>query len=148
MRPGRAGIWQLGCVDSSKQVLGVLDNVISSAHALADSCRSGAFVTDWIRVAALSEVERGSALEVVAGGEVVALFNVEGQVYALDGICPHQGGPLGKGQLCGHTITCPWHGWQFDVTSGQHLVNASICHRRFEVKIEGEQVFVRAVSEA
>ena len=49
-------------------------------------------------------------------GRVIALFNVDGTFYALDGVCPHQGGPLGQGTLEGCIVTCPWHGWQFDVT--------------------------------
>jgi nitrite reductase/ring-hydroxylating ferredoxin subunit len=105
-------------------------------------------VTDWIRVASTAECPPGSATEIVAAGEVIALFNVEGRYYALDGICPHQGGPLGKGELCGQIITCPWHGWQFDVVSGQHLVNESIRHRRFAVKIEDGRVLVRVENEA
>jgi nitrite reductase (NADH) small subunit len=87
-------------------------------------------------------------LEVVAAGEVVALFNVDGRFYALDGICPHQGGPLAQGQLCGDTITCPWHGWQFNVTSGQHVAGTSIRHRRFAVKVVADDIFVRVESEA
>ena len=68
----------------------------------------------------VSEVPVGTAREVVSGDRVIALFNVAGTFYALDGVCPHQGGPLGQGTLEGCVVTCPWHGWQFDVTSGQH----------------------------
>ena len=49
-----------------------------------------------------------------------ALFNVDGTFYALDGVCPHQGGPLGSGEVHNCIVTCPWHGWQFDVRTGQH----------------------------
>lgn len=72
----------------------------------------------------------------------MALFNVDGQFFALDGICPHQGGPLGKGRLQGCILTCPWHGWQFNVQTGQHQTNASVRHARFPVKVEGTEVFV------
>jgi len=51
----------------------------------------------WIRVASIADSPPGSACEYVAGDRIVAVFNVDGFVYALDGICPHQGGPLGKG---------------------------------------------------
>ena len=79
----------------------------------------------------------------VVRGQVVALFNVGGTLYALDGICPHQGGPLGSGRLDGAVVTCPWHGWQFDVRTGQHLVNGSICHPRYDVKVTGNDSLIR-----
>ena len=91
----------------------------------------------------LDEFPPGSVREFVVGDDVVALFNVSGRMYALDGICPHQGGPLGQGTLDGDVVTCPWHGWQFDVRTGQHLVNRSLRHPRFDVKVEGQDVFVR-----
>ena len=76
-------------------------------------------MSNWIRVAAEQELLPGSCGEYIAGQRIIALFNVEGRFYALDGICPHQGGPLGKGSLAGCIVTCPWHGFQFDVTTGR-----------------------------
>jgi nitrite reductase/ring-hydroxylating ferredoxin subunit len=73
---------------------------------------------------------------------VIALFHVDGRFYALDGICPHAGGPLGEGTLCGGIVTCPWHGWQFDVTTGRHASNARLQHAAFGVKVEGNDVYV------
>lgn len=78
----------------------------------------------------------------MAGDQVVALFNVAGTFYALDGVCPHAGGPLGEGVLRGSTITCPWHGWQFDVCTGQNCLNPRIQHTRFTVRVEGNDVVV------
>jgi len=77
----------------------------------------------WIDIAAVDDLPPGNAREAVVGGEMVAVFNVDGEFYALDGVCPHQGGPLGQGSLSGTTVTCPWHGWQFDVTTGKHLLS-------------------------
>ncbi|MCE9556059.1 MAG: Rieske 2Fe-2S domain-containing protein [Planctomycetes bacterium] len=102
-------------------------------------------MTDWIRIADAADCPPGSALEVVAGGHVVALFNVEGKFYALDGVCSHQGGPLGQGELCGAVVTCPWHGWQFDVRDGQQQINRNIVQQRFEVRIDGTDVSVRPI---
>jgi nitrite reductase/ring-hydroxylating ferredoxin subunit len=96
----------------------------------------------WVRIAAVSDCPPGTAIELVAGERIVALFNVEGVFHALDGICPHQGGPLGKGRLAGCVVTCPWHGFQFDVTSGQHLTSKSLVHPKFPVKVEGPDVLV------
>jgi len=96
----------------------------------------------WYRVAATTECPPGASCERVAGGRVVALFNVDGQYYALDGICPHQGGPLGKGRLTGCLVTCPWHGWQYDVRTGHHGSVATVRTAVFPVKVEDDAIFV------
>ena len=98
---------------------------------------------DWIRIADVAACPPGTALEAVAGDQMVALFNIDGELYALDGVCPHQGGPLGQGELCGAVVTCPWHGWQFDVRDGMHQINPKIVQPKFEVRVEGDGVFVR-----
>ncbi|MBI3464631.1 MAG: Rieske (2Fe-2S) protein [Planctomycetes bacterium] len=95
-----------------------------------------------LRVASVSEMPSGSAKEVYAAGRIIALFNVDGTFYALDGVCPHQGGPLGQGTLQHRILTCPWHGWQFDVTTGRHLVNPHIVQERLEVLTNGDDVFL------
>jgi nitrite reductase/ring-hydroxylating ferredoxin subunit len=95
-----------------------------------------------VRVAAVSEVPPGTNKEVMADDQVVALFNVEGTFYALDGVCPHAGGPLGEGTLRGSVVTCPWHGWQFDVKSGENCLNRKMTHKSFAVKVEGNDVLV------
>lgn len=99
-------------------------------------------MSNWIRIASVEECPPGHSRELVAGDRIIALFNVNGQFHALDGICPHQGGPLGKGTLNGCVVTCPWHGWQFDVTTGQHQTSASLLHTRFPVKVQGGGIFV------
>jgi len=85
-------------------------------------------------------VPTGTSAEVVANGRIFAVFNVDGVFFVLDGICPHAGGPLGKGTLCGNIVTCPWHGWQFDVSTGQHCLNQRLHQTRYEAKIEGGKV--------
>lgn len=99
-------------------------------------------MSNWIRIASVEECPPGHSRELVAGDRIIALFNVDGQFHALDGICPHQGGPLGKGKLTGCIVTCPWHGWQFDVTTGQHQSSVSLLHTRFPVKVQGDGIFV------
>jgi nitrite reductase (NADH) small subunit len=96
----------------------------------------------WIRLARVVDCPPGTAQELVAEGRIVALYNVEGTFHALDGVCPHQGGPLGKGELAGTIVTCPWHGWQFDVCTGQHQLNCQIVQPRFELRVEGEWILV------
>jgi nitrite reductase/ring-hydroxylating ferredoxin subunit len=99
-------------------------------------------MSNWVRIATVDDCPPGNALECVAGGRIVALFNVDGAYYALDGICPHQGGPLGKGTLADCVVTCPWHGFQFDVRTGRNVSNPAIVHGAFDVKVEGGNVLV------
>ena len=99
-------------------------------------------MSNWIRIASVAQCPPGHACELVAEDRVIALFNVDGEFHALDGICPHQGGPLGKGKLTGCVVTCPWHGWQFDVRTGQHQTSVSLLHTKFPVRVEGESVLV------
>jgi len=99
-------------------------------------------MTKSIRVAQVQDIPPGRCMEVAADGRVVALFNVDGNLYAVDGVCPHAGGPLGAGTLQDNVVTCPWHGWQFDVTSGRHCLNDNIQHPTFAVHVEDDGVFV------
>ena len=99
-------------------------------------------MTESVQVAQLQDIPPGSCREVAAAGRVVALFNVDGKLYAVDGVCPHAGGPLGAGSLQDTVVTCPWHGWQFDVTTGQHCLNSNIQHPTFAVRVENDLVYV------
>lgn len=100
-------------------------------------------MSEYICIADCQDCPPGQAIEVVAGGRMIALFNVGGEFFALDGVCPHQGGPLGQGQLCGTIVTCPWHGWQFDVTNGKNQITPTICQPRFTLRVEAGKVMVR-----
>ncbi|MGH9434744.1 MAG: Rieske (2Fe-2S) protein [Terriglobia bacterium] len=95
-----------------------------------------------MKVAELSDLAPGSCIAVDAAGKGVALFNVEGTIYALDNTCLHRGGPLGEGDLEGRVVTCPWHGWQYDVRTGEKCGDASKKVVSYEVKLDGNQIFV------
>lgn len=99
-------------------------------------------MASWVRVASVAEVPSGTAKEIHAADRIVALFNLQGEFFALDGICPHQGGPLGDGELEGCTLTCPWHGWQFNVRDGKSLLNPGIEQDSFPVRVDGNEVFL------
>lgn len=88
----------------------------------------------------VASVPPGSSAEIVADGRIFAVFNVDGTFHVVDGICPHAGGPIGKGTLRGNIVTCPWHGWQFDVSTGQHCLNQRICQTPYEARIEDGKV--------
>lgn len=95
-----------------------------------------------VSLISVDAVAPGQSAEVVAAGLVFAVYNVDGQFHVIDGICPHAGGPLGKGNLQGNTVTCPWHGWQFDVTTGKHCLNETLCQPSYEVTIADQMVCI------
>ena len=95
-----------------------------------------------VRVASVAEIPPGTAKEFTVGDRIVAVFNCEGTFHALDGICPHAGGPLAEGEVVGNTLTCPWHGWQFDVCTGQNKLNPRLQHTRYDVQVSGDDVLV------
>lgn len=92
---------------------------------------------------ATADVPVGEGREVVANGRIFAVFNVDGEFRVLDGICPHSGGPLGKGTLNDGIVTCPWHGWQFETATGQHCLSDTICQPSYSVEVIDGQVCVR-----
>ena len=96
----------------------------------------------WIPLAKVTDCPPGQGIELVAEDRIVALYNVDGEYHAIDGVCPHQGGPLGKGTLEGCIVTCPWHGWQFDVRDGQHQLNARLRQPHFDVCVEDDTVMI------
>jgi nitrite reductase (NADH) small subunit len=100
-------------------------------------------MSEFARAIAVADLPPGRAAEVVVNGQAVALFNVGGTFHALAGRCPHRGGPLGQGFLDGPRVSCPWHNYTFDVTTGENVVNADLKVARYEVKVEDGQVRVK-----
>jgi len=99
-------------------------------------------MAEFIKVASLSELVKGACKTVQAAGKEIALFNVDGSIYALDNTCLHVGGPLGEGELEGTTVTCPWHGWQYNVCTGQNLMNSDLKVAAYPVQVEGNDISV------
>jgi nitrite reductase (NADH) small subunit len=97
----------------------------------------------WHRLAAIDDCPPGSGKEFVVGEQVIAIFNIGGDFFAIDGVCAHQGGPLAEGELTECIVTCPWHGWQFDVRTGQQQLNRNITQQQFETKVEDGALFVK-----
>ena len=73
---------------------------------------------NFVEAARLEEIPAGTGRAVTVEGKAVALFNVEGQIYAIDDICPHAGSSLGNGKLDGRIVTCRSHGMKIDVVTG------------------------------
>lgn len=94
------------------------------------------------RVAAPGEIAEGQGRVVEVEGRTLALFNVGGTLYAIDNTCPHRGGPLGEGDVEGAIVTCPWHGWRWDVTTGRNANNPTVQVACYPVSVERDGVFV------
>ncbi|MDT4895985.1 MAG: nitrite reductase small subunit [Acidobacteriota bacterium] len=84
---------------------------------------------------------RGATVELLNGTEL-ALYNINGEFYAIENFCPHKGAPLADGQLCGHTIECDWHNWRFDLRTGACLTNSGAVET-YEVMIEDGWIKIR-----
>jgi len=80
----------------------------------------------------------------------LAVFRVEGELYAVDNLCPHMSGDLSEGELNGHTLVCPLHAWEFDIRDGKCLAPA--WHRnakdlaRYQVTVNGDEISVHLPS--
>ena len=75
-----------------------------------------------IPVCRVEELPAGSSRTIdLSDRRELALYNVYGEFYATGNSCPHKGAPLAAGRLCDHVIECDWHGWEFDVRTGECL---------------------------
>ncbi len=98
---------------------------------------------DFISVAKVTDVPSGEGRVVEAGGVPIALFNVDGTFLAIDNMCLHRGGPLGDGICADGTVTCPWHGWQYDMATGECKGMPGESVDTYEVRVEGDDVRVK-----
>lgn len=96
----------------------------------------------WARVADVQDIPQGEGRVVEVAGRALAVFNVDGQFYALDNACTHRGGPLGEGELDGAVVTCPWHAWRWDVTTGANVNNPGLRVPSLPVTVRGGVVLV------
>ena len=99
-------------------------------------------MSNFVRVASTSDLKPGESKVVNANGTEVALFNVDGEFFAINNTCLHRGGPLGEGFLEGDVVTCPWHGWRYNVKTGMNVTIPTAKVETYQVKVEGNEVFV------
>lgn len=94
------------------------------------------------RVAKVAEIPSGTIREFQVEGKAIALANVGGKFHAINNTCLHRGGPLGDGVLEGNVVTCPWHGWQYDVSTGKVQQNPAVGVDCYALEVRGEDIFV------
>ena len=94
-------------------------------------------------VACLSDLRPGQMLYVDVDGLPIALANVDGTIYAFSDSCRHEGGPLSSGVLRGDIVTCPWHGWAYNVRSGKALIPpVGLRVPTYPVVVEGDRIAI------
>jgi nitrite reductase/ring-hydroxylating ferredoxin subunit len=97
----------------------------------------------FIKVARLAEVPPDSVIEVSVGETLYAICNIQGEISALSGVCLHQGGPLGQGQVAEGRVICPWHGWEFDCRTGENSFDPAERVPTYPVKVEGDDILLQ-----
>jgi len=99
-------------------------------------------MANFVKVCKTTDVKAGCGRSIEINGKALALFNVDGGFYAINDVCGHRGGPLGEGELDGKTVICPWHGWRYNVTTGENELVPDLPTQKYEVKIDGEDILV------
>lgn len=95
------------------------------------------------KIANCDELRPGECKVACVAGKQFALYNVAGKFYATENACSHRGGPLGDGELNGEIVTCPWHAWQFNVTTGANSRDCSIKVATYDISVVGDEIRVR-----
>lgn len=96
-------------------------------------------------VCPLSDLPADRGHEVVVDGRLIGLFRNaadEAAITAIDGLCPHAGGPLATGYCRDGVVMCPWHGWSFRLDTGEHCSTPQIQVETFPAGVDGGRVWV------
>ncbi|MGI8491893.1 MAG: Rieske (2Fe-2S) protein [Acidimicrobiales bacterium] len=98
----------------------------------------------WYRACRRHEIPNDRGWPVTAEGRPIAVFNSGGRLFAVDNVCRHVGSPLDDGFVERGCVTCPWHGWRYDLSTGEHLTlfGRQPGLRTYPVRVEGDEVFV------
>jgi nitrite reductase/ring-hydroxylating ferredoxin subunit len=98
---------------------------------------------EWVTVARTEDVPDGEMIGATVDGREVLVANVGGEYHAIGAVCTHEGGPLADGDLYGSTVTCPWHGSEFDVKTGEvETPPATEPEPVYDVRVEGDEIQV------
>ncbi|MCZ6794302.1 MAG: nitrite reductase small subunit NirD [Planctomycetota bacterium] len=123
--------------DAAEEPESVPEASAKLSRVVLDAASSG-----WYEVGPLSDLGPAGRLRVLAGEHDVAIFRVDGQIFALGNRCPHTGGPLSEGFVADELVTCPLHAWRFKLRSGMSPDFPGVSVPCYEVKVEGGRVFL------
>ncbi len=96
----------------------------------------------FVRAAKKSDLPPGTIRQIDLEETSIALANVDGKFYAIHNTCIHESGPLGDGELAGQIVSCPWHGWEYNVTTGKLSNNPAEGVQSYPVEVRGDDIFV------
>ena len=97
----------------------------------------------WHDVCAADEIASGSADTFELGGKIVAVFNHQGNLHAMDDACPHMGASLSAGDVQDFEVSCPLHAWRFDIRDGTWCDNRRVKIGAYETRIEQGRIQIR-----
>lgn len=101
-------------------------------------------MTDFVRICAQSELPPANQVrELTVAGRGLCVANIDGSICVMDGTCPHEGGPLGEGSIEDGRVVCPWHGYAFDVHTGEADGAPELRAEVFESKVEAGELRAR-----
>ncbi len=101
---------------------------------------------DWTVIGCKNDIAAGESLVVTVRGHQIAVFNVAGEYFAIDDHCPHRGASLAEGSVSDSIVRCPWHKWEFDLTTGRCQGQAGNWVRRYDIKVDGETLLLDAAT--
>ncbi|NYF80382.1 Rieske 2Fe-2S domain-containing protein [Granulicella arctica] len=100
-------------------------------------------MAQWVRICSLAEAPTpGNVSETEVHGVGICLANLNGELSALDNLCPHRQGPLGQGWIEGEAVICPWHSWAFNLKTGKADYPEHEKVNVFPLRVEGEDVLI------
>ena len=100
-------------------------------------------MAEFVVVGSVGDFVAGEGKMVVVDGRHVALFRLGEEFYALDNMCLHRGGPLCEGPIENDVVTCPWHGWSYEIRTGTMVQDPRVGVTRHDVRIDGDEISVR-----
>jgi nitrite reductase (NADH) small subunit len=102
----------------------------------------------FVKVGSLAALPPGSLTEATLGENSYAICNLNGELHALSGTCPHAGGPIGQGNMQDNMLICPWHEWAYDCRTGENDFDPAIKLDVFPVKTEGDDILINPETRA
>lgn len=100
-------------------------------------------MSDFVSVGATTDFVAGRGKMVTVNGRHVAVFRIGDEFFALDNMCLHRGGPLCDGPIENNVVTCPWHGWSYEIKTGTMVQDPRVGVSKHEVRIDGDRLSVR-----
>lgn len=99
-------------------------------------------MASFVKVCSKSDIEPEKGRTVEVKGKKIAVLNNNGKFFAIDNTCAHMQGPLGEGSCSDGKVTCPWHGWEYDLKTGKNTYDESIKLNTYEVKVDKNDILI------